>query len=134
MLDKRIDLCLSIIVSHRPRGGLNYYHSQGYDKYCQAYNHLLASFRYHRPATNMMHFGKSSLDGKTKLSHAKRAAWLKRYADRHSVRFHAQRRNAGFLTWSQVITYERRYPESIGNIGARISEAFQRRRQEGARC
>ncbi len=128
MLDPRIDLCLRVIESNRPRGGRDYYYTQSYDKYCQAYNHLLTSFRYHRPATHMMHFGKSSLTGKTKLSHAKRAAWLRRYADRHSVRFHADRRNAGFLAWSQVITHEKRYPEYVGNIGARIAESFRRRR------
>lgn len=127
MLDPKIDLCLRIIANNRPNSVRT-----GWGKcdemYCRAFNHLLSSLQRDRPATRMLHFGNSSLTGKTKLSHAKRVEWVRRYAKRHGVCFRANRRNSRFLTWSQIVTFEQSQPEYFGPVGDRIAQVLKRRR------
>ena len=125
MLYSKIETCLRFITEQRmvsPVGGLHD------ELWCAAYNHLLQTFKYHRPAINMLHFGKSSLAGKTKLSQVKRVEWLRRYAERHAVRFHGERRNVGFLRWSEIVTFEKNQPEYFGPVGERIAHVLNRRR------
>jgi hypothetical protein len=96
---------LRIIANNRPKKGNRIVEWSKRDAmYCRAFNHLLYSLRYNRPAARMLHFGNSSLTGKTKLSHAKRVQWVRRYAKRYGVRFHADRGNDRFLKWSQIVT------------------------------
>ena len=79
MLDQKINTCLNIIKNKRTRASLiNEINGRHDDHWCVAYNHLLSSLCYHRPAKTMLEFGKRSLSRSTNLSWKKRIAWLRR--------------------------------------------------------
>ncbi len=128
MLDQKINTCLNIIRNKRTRASLiNEIDGRHDDHWCIAYNHLLSSLRYHRPARTMLEFGKSSLSRSTTLSWKKRIAWLRRYCDKYDVTFRGSKSKA-FRQWSKVITYETRCAPS-GYIGPCIASRMEHERR-----
>jgi len=126
----RLNLCLSII-SNKPnmREGYSKQLAAQLDFYSKAYNHLLSSLEYHKPAKCMLVFGKANLRNKTKLSHKQRITWLKNYIAKYDVKFYASRHNDKFLKWSTFVTFAtsakgRRFE----NVGQRIAYVLSRKR------
>jgi hypothetical protein len=134
MLDSKIETCLQFITEKRPvvRWVSDRDVRLRDELWCAAHNHLLQTFKYHRPAKTMLLSGVSSYNRKTKLPHGQRVKWLRRYAKKHSVRFCAVRRNDNFLRWSRIVTHELRQSEFYGPVGERITFQMQRRRQDSA--
>ena len=131
MLDSKIETCLQFIAEKRPFAKAFSEHKNVRlrdELWCKAHNHLLQTFKYHRPAKTMLLSGVSSYNRKTKLPHGQRVKWLMRYAKKHSVRFCADRRNDNFLRWSRIVTHELRQSEVYGLPGERITFQMQRRR------
>lgn len=129
MLDQKIETCLNIIRNKRTRASLiNEIDGRHDDDWCTAYNHLLTSLHYHRPARTMLEFGKSSLSRSTTLSWKKRIAWLRRYCDKYDVEFRGSKSKA-FQKWSKTITYESKMPPQIGDVGPRIARRMEHQRR-----
>jgi hypothetical protein len=97
MLDPKINTLLNIITDNRSMGDNNRDH-----RWCTAYNYLLDGLIYHRPARTMLGFGRSSFRRSTKLSWARRIAWLRRYCGAHDVQL-ARRSQSAFTEWSRNV-------------------------------
>lgn len=133
MLDPKIETCLNIIRNKRTRASLiNEIDGRHDDDWCTAYNHLLSSLHYDRPARIMLEFGKSSLSRSTTLSWKKRIAWLRRYCDKYDVRFRGDSSKA-FQKWSKVITLETKRSKAIyrntESVGPRIAHRMEHERR-----
>ena len=129
MLDQKINTCLNIIKNKRTQASLiNEIDGRHDDDWCTAYNHLLSSLLYHKPARAMLEFGKSSRSRSTTLSWNKRIAWLRRYCNKYDVKFCGSGCQA-FRKWSSTITYETKMPPQIGDVGSRIARRMKHQRR-----